>query len=246
AAIHPDGEVYTPYGATEALPVASMAASDVLTSTWEQTERGGGVCVGRRFPAIEWKVIRPVDGPVATIAEIDELPRGEIGELIVRGPQVTRRYVTRLEWNARSKIADGDTLWHRMGDLGYFDDVGRFWFCGRMNHRVQTADGPLDTIRCEAIFNRHPDVRRTALVGIGGGEDQTPALVIEPVQWRQLRGARRGQLVRELGELAAGCEHTRRIEHFLFRRTLPVDVRHNAKIFREELAVWAERRLVAG
>jgi len=247
AAIHPDGEVHTPYGATEALPVASIAGSEVLASTWNQTEQGCGICVGSRFPAIAWKVIRPVDRPIATVADMEELPRGAIGELIVHGPQVTRRYATRVAWNARSKIADGDTLWHRMGDLGYFDDAGRFWFCGRMNHRVHAVGGPLDTIRCEAVFNRHPEVRRTALVGVGQGPLQTPVLVIEPVRWRPFGRARRRRLVRALGGLGAGGEQTRRIEHFLFRRALPVDIRHNAKIFREKLAVWAQRRLtIAG
>ena len=46
---------------------------------------GGGTCVGRKFPGIEWKVIRIVDGPIASLADADELPHGEIGELIVRG-----------------------------------------------------------------------------------------------------------------------------------------------------------------
>ena len=74
-------------------------------------------------------MIRIVDGPIASIDEIDELGQGEIGELIVRGPQVTREYATRTQWNARSKIADGQDLWHRIGDAGYLDAAERFWFC---------------------------------------------------------------------------------------------------------------------
>ena len=80
---------------------------------------------------------------------------------------MTREYVTRTEANALAKIADGPRVWHRMGDVGYLDEQGRFWFCGRMAHRVQTAAGPMFTIPCEAIFNQHPAIYRSALVGVG-------------------------------------------------------------------------------
>jgi len=209
--IHEEGDMHTPYGATEALPVASIAASEVLGETAEKTRQGAGTCVGRKFPGIDWKVIRIVDGPIPTINNIEELPMGEIGELIVRGPQVTRCYVTRMEANVLAKIVDipqfnpgtragcedslfspgtcagcdNETLiWHRMGDSGYFDQEGRFWFCGRVAHRVLTADGPLYPIRCEAIFNQHPDIFRSALVGIGKPGSQRPVIILEPKQGR--------------------------------------------------------------
>ena len=301
--IHPEGDVHTPYGATEALPVASIAASEVLAETAARTRVGYGVCVGRRFPGIEWKVIRIVDGRIGSIAEAQEVPQssrhtpcavtthvdeslrdsqsrlGEtrpcdtasrdtrslpatladcVGELIVRGPVVTREYYRRPQSNARGKIADGTDVWHRMGDIGYLDQQGRFWFCGRMTHRVLTNDGPMYTVPCEAIFNCHPDVYRSALVGIaepgehrtascspeGGKRLQTPVIIVQPEEGR-FPGTRaaRGRLVGELRELAAANELTSKIEHFLIHRRFPVDIRHNAKIFREKLALWAARQL---
>ncbi|MEX2026841.1 MAG: fatty acid CoA ligase family protein, partial [Pirellulaceae bacterium] len=108
AAIPPDGDVHTPYGATEALPVASIAASEVLAETAERSRAGEGTCVGRRFPGIEWKVIRISDEPIATLDEAEILPYGEIGELIVQGPVVTMEYVTRIDSNALHKIRDAD------------------------------------------------------------------------------------------------------------------------------------------
>ena len=137
--IHPEGDVHTPYGATEALPVASIAASEVLGETAERTRQGAGTCVGRKFPGIDWKVIRIVDGPISSFEDVEELPPGEIGELIVAGPQVTRCYVTCTEANKTGKIYNGSVVWHRMGDSGYFDAEGRFWFCGRVAHRVLTV-----------------------------------------------------------------------------------------------------------
>jgi olefin beta-lactone synthetase len=244
ASIHPAGDMHTPYGATEALPVASIAASEVLGETAARTREGAGVCVGRRFGGIAWKVIRAVDGPIATIEQAEELPQGEIGELIVEGPVVTREYVTRVEANARAKIADGRRVWHRMGDAGYLDREGRFWFCGRMAHRVLTAAGPLYPVRCEGIYNGHPAVFRSALVGVGQPGQQRPVLIVEP---------RSGQLpadepaaakllaeVRELGQSNPLCAA---IGDFLIHPAFPVDIRHNAKIFREKLAVWATERL---
>jgi len=242
--IDPQGDVHTPYGATESLPVASISGSEVLAETAEKTRQGAGVCVGRRFPGIRWKVIGIVDGPIGSIGEIEELPQGEIGELIVQGPVVTRQYVTRVEANALGKIPDGEAVWHRMGDVGYLDGQDRFWICGRLAHRVLTVDGPMFTLRCEAIFNRHEDVFRSALVGIGPPRRQRPAVVLEPEKGRMpsSREARR-KLLGEIRELARGDPLTERIEDFLLHPAFPVDVRHNAKIFREELAVWAAKKL---
>jgi olefin beta-lactone synthetase len=241
--IHPMGEMHTPYGATEALPVASIGANEVLNETSRRTDAGNGVCVGRRFGGIHWKVIHIVDGPIRSLADAVEMPEGEIGELIVRGPVVTDRYVTRVKANALAKIADGDSIWHRMGDVGYLDPQGRFWFCGRLAQRVLTAAGPMYTIPCEAIFNRHPDVRRSALVGIGPRGEQQPAIIVELLSGRVPRGSTRGRIIGELRTLAMSSPLTAAIRHFLIHRSLPVDLRHNVKISREKLAIWAARRI---
>jgi olefin beta-lactone synthetase len=275
AAIPEDGDVHTPYGATEALPVASIAASEVLAETAAKSAaRSGDLRWPATSPGIEWKVIRISDGPIGTIDQAEELPPGEIGELIVRGPVVTAEYVTRTEANALHKIQDGGTFWHRMGDVGYLEAVGqasrlpeneepnarapelhgsrgacpttRFWFCGRKAHRVETPCGTLFTIPCEAIFNQHPRVYRSALVGVGPAGEQQPAVFAEP--WPQHRVTSRAdaeRLIAELRTLAAQHPHTRPIKHFFVMDSLPVDIRHNAKIFREELAQQAARLLPA-
>jgi acyl-CoA synthetase (AMP-forming)/AMP-acid ligase II len=170
------------------------------------------------------------------------LPTGEIGELIVAGPVVTRRYVTRVQANALAKIADAGQIWHRMGDCGYLDETGRFWFCGRMAHRVLTADGPMYPVCCEAIFNRHPAIRRSALVGVGPVGRQRPVVVLEPRPGQMPASKKAGAaLLAEIRELGANCPLTNEISDFRFHPSLPVDIRHNAKIFREKLAVWAAR-----
>ncbi|MGD9719672.1 MAG: fatty acid CoA ligase family protein [Pirellulales bacterium] len=242
--IAPQGDVHTPYGATEALPVASIAASEVLAETRSAWARGAGTCVGTKFPGIEWRVIRIDERPLAKLSDTVEMSAGKIGELIVSGPVVTREYVTRTQWNALAKIHDSTRVWHRMGDVGYLDPRGRFWFCGRMAHRVQTAEGVMFTIPCEAIFNQHPDVYRAALVGVGPAGNQLPVIVVEPWPQRRPRGrGARRKLINELRGLARANPLTAGIRDFLIHRALPVDVRHNAKIAREKLALWAEPRL---
>lgn len=245
ACIHPAGDIHTPYGATEALPVASIAASEVLAETAAKTDQGAGVCVGRRFSGIQWQVIRAVDGPIPGIGDAEILPEGEIGELIVAGPVVTRRYVTRVEANATGKIADGARLWHRMGDAGYLDDQDRFWFCGRIAHRVRTAAGTKYTIPCEAIFNRHEAVSRSALVGVGEPGRQRPVILLEPLRGKGPRTEEENRrFFEEIRELAASSPLTADIDTFLIHPSFPVDIRHNVKIFREKLAIWAAGRLV--
>ena len=241
-----EGELHTPYGATEALPVASISAAEVLGETSELSAAGKGTCVGRRFAGIDWKVIRIEEGPLPSLDQVEELPIGEIGELIVAGPVVTDRYVTRTETNAVAKIRDGRRIWHRMGDVGYLDQQHRFWFCGRKAHRVLTTRGPKYSVCCEAIFNQHDQVYRSALVGIGTPGRQRPAIVVQP--WPDRAPStkfERRKLLTELADLAASHELTSDIDRssILIRSSLPVDIRHNSKIFREKLAVWAQQRL---
>ncbi len=245
-AIADDGAVHTPYGATESLPVATISSREVLGSTAELSRRGLGTCVGRRFPSVDWRIIEISDGPLPEISHCRELPRGQIGELIVRGPAITSAYVTRTEANALAKVRDGDGFWHRIGDVGYLDQDDRFWFCGRKAHRVITPAGTLFTIPCEAIYNQHPAIYRSALVGMGSPGAQTPAVVVEP--WPEhfpRSAAARETLLDDLYARAQEFEPTRGIDrrHLLVHPSLPVDIRHNAKIFREKLGPWAAAQL---
>lgn len=238
--IHPDGKMYTPYGATEALPIASIESRDVLGETAAKTANGAGTCVGSRFPSVEWRVIRITDSPMQQIGESEALPNGEIGELVVSGPVVSNRYVTRLDQNAIHKLSDGDRVWHRMGDVGYLDSQDRFWFCGRKSHRVTTAHGTLHTEQVEAIVNSHPGIYRSALVGIGQSPNQKPLVILEP--WKKSSTPK--QLEREIVDKLKNYELTKYIaDTVVYPKKLPTDIRHNSKIFREQLTRWANERL---
>jgi acyl-CoA synthetase (AMP-forming)/AMP-acid ligase II len=237
-------QVYTPYGATEALPVASIGSSEVLGETRHLTDKGMGVCVGQPVAGIEVRIIRIIDDPIRTWSDSLLVDDGDIGEIVVSGPVVTREYYNRAEATSLAKIPDPlrGTIYHRMGDVGYRDDRGRLWFCGRKSHRVILSSGaPLFTIPCEAIFNAHPAVARTALVGVSRRGRVVPVLCVEPL--RRLSRSERRRVARELLARGAAFAHTRKIQMVLFHPSFPVDTRHNAKIFREKLALWASRRV---
>ena len=234
------GRVHTGYGATEAMPVSSFDSDQILNETRKRSEQGYGVCVGRPITGIDVRIIRIIDGHIDQFQEDIVLPMGDIGEIAVRGRQVTRGYFDRPEEDMLSKILDGDTFWHRMGDLGWLDTKGRIWFCGRKSHRVVGEKNAFYTIPCEAIFNNHPDVFRSALVGVGKKGRQRPVICIEREHGRRVKGKR--ALKKELWELAKASPVTEEIDTILFHRAFPVDIRHNSKIFREKLAVWANKK----
>jgi olefin beta-lactone synthetase len=257
------GDVYTPFGATEALPITMMSGREILAETAALSRQGQGNCVGRPIRGHEMRVIRITDEPISEWDDSLVLPVGQVGEIAVKGPVVTRTYLNRPHETARAKIVEhgnddgrAPAIWHRMGDLGYFDEKGRLWFCGRKSHRVETSQGLMLPVPCEAIF-QHPAVLRTALVGVGKRGEQRPVLVVQlkeglraSGQGSQAAEGKTGQgilskdrLVEELLALGAQHEHTRPIRDVLFHPSFPMDVRHNAKIQREKLAVWAASRL---
>ena len=238
----PGASMHTPYGSTEALPVASISAREVLEETVSATRQGAGTCVGRLFPQMELRILAISDDPLPRWSDVRELPPGEIGEIVVRGPVVTREYFALPQATTLAKIADGDTFWHRMGDVGYLDPQGRLWFCGRKSQRVETAAGPLFTDQVEPVFNTHPQIFRSALVGVGPRPRQRPVLVVELAEGARWTAALREELL----ALGASVATTRQVQSLLpHPGPLPVDVRHNTKINREALALWANPRVAA-
>lgn len=239
-----DARIWTPYGATECLPVALIEGRE-LRDTRAATEAGAGTCVGRPVAPNEVRLIRIVDAPIAQWRDDLQVAPGEVGEIVVAGPTVTDEYFNRPEATAQAKIretlADGSTrILHRMGDLGWIDGDGRLWFCGRKTQRVEAADGALYTEQVEPVFNAHPEVRRSALVGVGEKGAQTPVLCVELEPGTP--AAARERIEAELLNLGQRRTHAARVQRILFHPKFPVDIRHNAKIGREALARWASAR----
>jgi acyl-CoA synthetase (AMP-forming)/AMP-acid ligase II len=229
ARVIPQGLLHSPYGATEMLPVATVSSREI------ENQPGHGTLVGRALAPNRIRIIRPVSGPISRLADAVPLPAGEIGEIIATGPTTTKAYDARPEATAAAKIADGAIVWHRLGDAGRMDPDERLWFCGRIAERVEMSEGFMDTEPCEQFFRDLSGVRRCALIGLGPRGRQEPALVVELVQPELADAALAGSL----RELARAQPLTAAIRKFYFHPSFPVDVRHNAKIHRLELARWA-------
>ena len=238
-----DAEIWTPYGATECLPVAIIEGRE-LRATRAATESGAGTCIGIPVAPNVVRIIAIDDAPLGDWSAVRELAAGEIGEITVAGPSATDEYFNRPQATALAKIREslvdgGERIVHRMGDLGYFDAGGRLWFCGRKTQRVETADGPLYTEQVEPVFNAHPEVKRTALVGLGERSAQRAVLCVELEPG--VPESARERIEAELLNLGGRHRHTAAIQTVRFHPGFPVDIRHNAKIGREQLAAWVSR-----
>jgi olefin beta-lactone synthetase len=242
AVMAPDGEVAANYGATEALPSTELGSREHLDGLWDMTEQGAGICVGYALPGVELKIIDTVDGPIDSIEETSDLPTGRVGEILVRGKHVSPGYYLDPESTRKNKVPDPQGDWHRFGDTGYLDAQGRLWVCGRVSQRVKAAGGDVFPLQVEPLFDAHPKVRRSGLVGVpapAGSAGELPVLCVEVeagVGKDELAGLRR-----EL--LALAADSGMAIHAVLFKRRLPVDPRHNSKIERGALARWAAKQV---
>ncbi|MBB5911855.1 acyl-CoA synthetase (AMP-forming)/AMP-acid ligase II [Nocardia transvalensis] len=237
--LDPEVRIFAGYGSTEALPMSTVESRELADGLVDRAHRGEGTCIGRPAHRVRARVVAVTDDPIPTWADAEaragELDStGNIGELVVAGPNVSTRYYWPRSANATGKIADGDVIWHRTGDLAWIDEQDRIWFCGRKSQRVVTATGPLFTVQVEQVFTVVPGVARTALVGIGERGAQRPVLCVELEP-----GADQAAVALALKARGAEFDLTAPVSEFLFHPSFPVDIRHNAKIGREQLAEWA-------
>ncbi|MGP1778414.1 AMP-binding protein, partial [Shewanella frigidimarina] len=242
--LNPQVEVLNSYGATESLPI-SMIGSHALFATSELTDQGKGICVGKPISSVSVDIIAITDKVQPHWVEVKKLATNEIGEIVVSGPMVSQAYYQRQHATELAKINDGEHVKHRMGDVGYLDDNGLLWMCGRKGHIVDATRGQqrikrFYTLPCERVFNTHPQVKRSAIVGVKVGNNTVPVLCIE--LQKDIVCSTSKALYQELLAIAEQYPHTDGIGRFLIHPEFPVDVRHNAKIFREKLAVWAQKQ----
>ena len=258
--LNDETDLFGIYGATEVLPIAKVESREIF-EVREKSAKGAGVCLGRPVNGARVRVIGISESAIERFSEStnqrfsEEVEPNVVGEITVQGGAVTERYIVREEANRLSKIQHENGIIHRMGDVGYFDDEGRLWYCGRKSHRVITKDDVLFTEQIEGIFNVHPLVYRTALVGVRHGVESASADFHElsqdfspprPVLWVELQKgvrANKDTIKCELMDLAKDHPQAAKIKDFLFMKKFPTDVRHNSKIIREELAELAKRQL---
>jgi long-chain acyl-CoA synthetase len=150
------------YGLTETAPV-------VVGNPMSSARRPGSI--GVPFPDVEVRVVDPDD--------LDrDVPQGERGELLVRGPQVFDGYRGRPEETAEA-FHDG---WFRTGDVVTMDDSGFLTIVDRIKEVVITGGFNVYPSEVEAVLRRHDGIRDVAVVGMpseSGSEDVVAAVVLE-------------------------------------------------------------------
>ncbi len=234
--LSPGVEIFTPYGATEGLPVSLIGTNAILDDTAAHTAQGAGTCVGHPAPGMTIRVIGITEDPIASWSDELTLPTGKIGEVAIDGAVVSPEYKERPDATLAAKIQGDGRVLHRMGDLGYLDPRGRLWFCGRKAHRLETETGMVPAVPVEGIYNEHPKVLRTALVGVGPRGHEVPVLAVELEKgeaWTEDVG-------HELAIMAVGTRWEGAVTKIVHHKGFPTDARHNSKIRREDLKVWAE------
>jgi olefin beta-lactone synthetase len=215
----PQAAVVAVYGSTEAEPMAKIAYHQMSVEDREAMARGKGLLAGLPVEAVRLQIMKdqgeiPV-GPYsqAQFAEVC-CPRGEIGEIVVTGDHVLKGYL-HAQGDVETKFKVEEAIWHRTGDAGYLDEMGRLWLLGRCSARIAEGHGLLYPFAVECAVSSLPEVRRSALVAYQGrrllavefypGMNQNPAQLKEILGWARL------------DEIRAYPK-------------IPVDKRHNAKI----------------
>ncbi|MGB0354803.1 MAG: fatty acid CoA ligase family protein [Opitutales bacterium] len=237
----PRGEVIIPYGATEALPV-SYSNHHQIAKLSKSIVNGEGSCLGKPVKDVSIQLIPVRNSPIPNESEDTIIPitnKLETGEICVSGDTVTDGYDQMPGATRDARFTFNSKIYHRMGDLGYWDENNNLRFLGRKAECIQTESGPLETERCEHMFNNIDGVNRCALIGIGMQTIKEPSLVVEKVPLNS-----NPKLCSEIYSLLRKNFEKFGLRRVFFEKKLPVDARHNAKIHRLSLSKkWTKRVL---
>ena len=238
ARLMPNATPHTPYGMTECLLVTDVTLAGVHDAA---ASPDAGVCVGV-----------PIGANRVLISALDAEGRatgapgaesGVLGEIVVSAPHLKDHY-DRLWLTDRAAVRDTAGLdgeggrWHRTGDVGHLDEQGRLWVEGRMPHVIVSADGPIAPVGPEQQVERVAGVRRAAVVGVGPEGLRQAVAVMETLPPTSRPGLADPELTRAVRE-SCGIP----LVAVLAVPHLPTDIRHNSKIDRSRLSVWADRIL---
>jgi acyl-CoA synthetase (AMP-forming)/AMP-acid ligase II len=229
----PAADAHTPYGMTEVLPVTDVSLAGI-----EAAGDGEGVCVGAPLPGVT-VLVSPLSPEGTADGSLSDRP-GVVGEVCVRAAHVKDRYDAL--W-ALERAASRDPGFHRTGDVGHLDADGRLWIEGRLQHVIATASGPVTPVGIEQRVERVDGVAAAAAVGIGPPGTQVVVLVVVPSEGSSGRRRHRlglaGPDLADAVRAAAGVD----VAAVLTASELPVDIRHQSKVDRGEVARRAARVL---
>ncbi|MBT2586400.1 alpha/beta fold hydrolase [Arthrobacter sp. ISL-95] len=241
----PQASLHTPYGMTEALPVTDISFEEIQAAGADAAAgtvlgAGNGVCVGMPVHGTRLAIV-PLAADGTASGEHRGTEAGVTGEILVSAPHVKEAY-DKL-WLTQRQSA-GLSGWHRTGDVGHFDAVGRLWVEGRLAHVVTAPGNAVTPVGAEQCIEQLDAVRIAAIAGVGPSGTQAVVAVVETVPPVSKAGPAAPQLAGRVRRAAseAGVD----VSAVLVVPAQPTDIRHNAKIDRTRLARWASRVLAGG
>ncbi len=231
-------DVHTPYGMTEALPIADVSLTELQQIDQETSSgdpRSRGVCVGHPLPEVVVRIdpLGPLGEPVGDVSS----EPGVLGEILLQAAHARDSY-DRL-WLTEHR-ASQPAGWHRTGDIGQLDDAGRLWIGGRLGHVITTPKGVLAPVASEQRIESLHDVTLAAVVGVGPVGTQIIVAVVQLLVSLTPTGEASMELTDKIRQVVGDDVD---IAAVLVVKKLPVDRRHNSKIDRTAVAVWAGRTL---
>jgi acyl-CoA synthetase (AMP-forming)/AMP-acid ligase II len=215
----PSARVVAVYGSTEAEPIAHFDWTDLPEADRTAMRSGRGLQAGSPVPQVSLRILPNTFGtPIApmTAADFAErcLGQDQAGEVVVTGDHVLKGYLDGIG-DTETKFRVDDQVWHRTGDAGYLDELGRLWLLGRASARIEDAGGVLYPFQAESLAYESKSVRRCALVS----HRSERTLVVEAAS----------DLATTLADLKTRLAPVG-VRQFLFVTRIPLDRRHRSKI----------------
>lgn len=147
------------FGQTETASTITMLgpADHVITGTDEEK--------AKKLKRLQSSIGRPMDDVEIKIVDDDlnELPMGEVGEILAKGPRVMSGYWKDAEKTAKAMTPDG---WLRTSDKGYVDDEGYIYLAGRGDDMIIRGGENISPEEVENVLYAHPKVDEAAVIGV--------------------------------------------------------------------------------
>lgn len=227
----PDAEMKIVYGSTEAEPISSVTAEELIDSNFGNN----GLLVGRPHNQTAVKIIE-IGSKINELKdekdlEIITLPNNKIGEIIVSGKHVQKHYLNNVKAEAENKIYLENSFWHKTGDSGFMDDAGNLFLTGRCKDLILYNEAYISPFVYEEQFQNIPNV----IVGTIMKMDNSIYAIVE-LENVNSKDRIKNEILNQFVF----------ISKVIFIDNIPRDPRHYSKIDYIGLRVMVERKINKG
>jgi len=220
----PKTEIQIVYGSTESEPISEVSIDEFLEYVNQHQTKG--LFTGKPVKQIETLILPITSGEIEY--ETDEelrnsvLQKGEIGEIVVKGPHVLPSYVNQPKEEKLNKIKTATSVWHRTGDAGFFDEEGRLFLTGRATSAIEWKGKLLFSFPVEMILSELSEIKHAAL--LKKNNELNLVISFKDTSTKKLSESIR----KKVEELV--LNYLSEIPKIRLLQSFPLDPRHNSKI----------------